>query len=45
MIPAREKIGRAKGVPVEEYASAYELIEAEMEQQIEAIAAQGGDLF
>ena len=42
-IPAREKIGRAKGVPVEEYARAYELMEAEMEQQIEAIAAQGGD--
>ena len=42
-IPAREKIGRAKSVPVEEYPQAYARIEAEMEQQIEEIAAQGGE--
>ena len=42
-IPAREKIGRAKSVPVEEYPQAYARIEAEMEQQIEQIAAQGGE--
>ena len=43
-IPAREKIGRAKSVPVEEYPQVYGQIQAEMEQQIEAIAAQGGEL-
>ena len=42
-IPAREKIGRAKSVSVEEYSQAYARIEAEMEQQIEQIAAQGGE--
>ena len=42
-IPAREKIGRAKSVPVEEYPQAYARIEAEMEQQIEELAAQGGE--
>ena len=43
-IPAREKIGRAKSVPVEEYSQAYAQMQAEMEQQIEAVAAQGGEL-
>ena len=43
-IPAREKIGRAKSVPVEDYPKVYGQIEAEMEQQIEAVAAQGGEL-
>ena len=33
-IPAREKIGRAKSVPVEEYQQVYEQISAEMEQEI-----------
>ena len=42
-IPAREKIGRAKSVPVEEYPQVYGQIQTEMEQQIEAIAAQGGE--
>ena len=42
-IPAREQIGRAKSVPVEEYDRAYARIQAEMEQQIEAIASQGGE--
>ena len=42
-IPAREKIGRAKSVPVDDYPQGYRQIQAEMEQQIEAIAAQGGE--
>ncbi len=42
-IPAREKIGRAKSVPVEEYPQEYAAIQTEMEQQIEAVAAQGGE--
>ena len=42
-IPAREQIGRAKSVAVEEYDRAYARIQAEMEQQIEAIASQGGE--
>ena len=43
-IPAREDIGRAKSVPVEEYSRAYEKMEADMEQQIAEIAAMGGEL-
>ena len=43
-IPVREKIGRAKSVPAEEYVQAYEGIGAEMETQIAEIAAQGGDM-
>ena len=42
-IPVREKIGRAKSVPAEEYGKVYEGIGAEMETQIAEIAAQGGD--
>lgn len=42
-IPAREKIGRAKSVPAEEYESVYAEITAEMEREIEAIAAEGGE--
>ncbi len=42
-IPAREKIGRAKSVPAEEYPQVYEQIRSEMEQQIQEIAAKGGD--
>jgi V/A-type H+-transporting ATPase subunit A len=42
-IPAREKIGRAKSVPADEYVRTYEQIRSEMEQEIEAIAAQGGE--
>ena len=42
-IPAREKIGRAKSVPVDEYENAYAAIESEMAQEIEAVAAQGGE--
>ena len=42
-IPAREKIGRAKSVPADEYEQAYEQMRSEMVQQIEEIAAQGGE--
>ena len=42
-IPAREKLGRAKSVPVEEYQQVYEQISAEMEQEITAIAEEGGE--
>ena len=42
-IPAREKIGRAKSVPVEEYEQTYAQIQTEMEQQIADVVAQGGD--
>ena len=42
-IPAREKIGRAKSVPVEEYEKTYAGIQAEMEQEIQAVAAKGGE--
>jgi V/A-type H+-transporting ATPase subunit A len=33
-IPAREKIGRAKSVPADEYAAVYSQIASEMEQQM-----------
>ena len=42
-IPAREKIGRAKSVPADEYEETYAQIEREMAQEIEAVAAQGGE--
>ena len=42
-IPARERIGRAKSVPVAEYPQVYDQIQTEMEQQIEEIAVQGGE--
>lgn len=42
-IPAREKIGRAKSVPVEEYKDTYAALETEMAEEIEAIVAQGGE--
>ena len=41
VIPSREKIGRAKGVPVDEYVAAYEAIGANMAAEIEAVAAKG----
>ena len=43
-IPAREQIGRAKSVPVEEYPAVYAQIQADMEQQIAAVSAQGGEV-
>jgi V/A-type H+-transporting ATPase subunit A len=42
-IPAREKIGRAKSVPAEEYVKAYADIQSEMEKEIADVAAQGGE--
>ena len=42
-IPAREKIGRAKSVPVDEYVQAYSDIRAEMAKEIQDAAAQGGE--
>ena len=43
-IPAREVIGRAKSVSAEDYVNVYAQIEADMDKQIEEIAAQGGEL-
>ena len=42
-IGAREKIGRAKSVEVEEYKEAYAAMSSEMETEIAEIAAKGGD--
>ena len=42
-IPAREKIGRAKSVPADEYVKAYADIQSGMEQEIADVAAQGGE--
>ena len=44
-IPVREQIGRAKSIPVEEYQAAYDKIEADMEEQIAEVAAQGGEVL
>ena len=41
-VPVRVDIGRAKSVPAGEYVEAYAKIERDMEAQIEAIAAKGG---
>lgn len=41
-ISAREKIGRAKGVPEADYARVYQEIEELMEKEIDTIAAKGG---
>ena len=40
-IPAREKIGRAKGGPADQYKDAYANLLVEMEEQIAAIAEKG----
>ena len=42
-IEARERIGRAKSVPEDEYVSAYAALRTEMEAQIAAISARGGE--
>ena len=42
-IPVREKIGRAKSVPADEYDAAYAAIRTEMKQQIGDIVSRGGD--
>ena len=41
-IPARVDIGRAKSVPADEYVETYAKIERDIELQIEAIVAKGG---
>lgn len=42
-IPVREKIGRAKSVPADQYEAAYAEIETEMEQEISRVASEGGE--
>ncbi|MBQ9617840.1 MAG: V-type ATP synthase subunit A, partial [Oscillibacter sp.] len=42
-IPVRETIGRAKSVPADQYKDAYAQMRADMAQQIDEIAAQGGE--
>ena len=42
-ISARESIGRAKSVPEEEYAAAYEALAQQMRREIDAITAKGGE--
>ncbi|MBQ7713335.1 MAG: V-type ATP synthase subunit A [Oscillospiraceae bacterium] len=42
-IPAREAIGRAKSVPADEYADAYDRIRLDMAREIEDVAAEGGE--
>ena len=42
-IPAKEKIGRAKTVPADQYKEEYTRIGAEMKAEIEAIALGGVD--
>jgi V/A-type H+-transporting ATPase subunit A len=42
-IPSREKIGRAKSVPADEYEKTYADIETAMRQEIDEIAAKGGE--
>ena len=42
-VPVREKIGRAKSVPADQYKSAYDAMTREMEEQIAAIAEKGAD--
>ena len=42
-IPFRERMGRAKTVPDDQYAAVYAEMAREMAQQIDAIAAKGGE--
>ncbi len=42
-IPARDRLGRAKSVEADQYAEVYASIQKDMEAQIEAIAAKGGE--
>ena len=41
-IPFREKMGRAKSVPDDQYAAVYADMAREMEEEIEAVTARGG---
>ena len=40
-IPVREKIGRAKSVPADQYREAYAAMDREMEDELEAAAQKG----
>ena len=42
-IGAREKIGRAKSVPADEYVQTYDAICAQMEQEIDQVVAKAGE--
>ena len=42
-IPSRERIGRAKSVPEDQYAQTYGEIAAEMEREIEAVSEKAGE--
>ena len=42
-IPARERIGRAKSVPADEYAQVYADISASMEQEIDEVVRKAGE--
>ncbi len=42
-IPARERIGRAKSVPADEYAQVYADIAASMEQEIDEVVRKAGE--
>ena len=42
-VSVREKIGRAKSVPADQYKGAYDAMTREMEEQIAAIAEKGAD--
>ena len=42
-IGAREKIGRAKSVPADEYVQTYDAIRAQMEQEIDQVVAKAGE--
>ena len=42
-IGAREKIGRAKSVPADEYVQVYDAIHTQMEQEIDQVVAKAGE--
>jgi len=44
-LPLREKIGRAKSVPADQYKDVYADILVEMEEETEAIAERGGNVL
>ena len=44
-IPARERIGRAKTVPTEEYPAVYDSIEQDIAAQIDAVLSKGSEVL
>ena len=42
-VPSREKIGRAKSVPADEYVQGYDAIHTQMEQEIDQVVAKAGE--